>query len=250
MLVAAALLALPAFAAEDLGTLVIVCQAAPLNRPALRRELEDAGAHQLQRWKEEGALQSYRLLFSRHPDARTWDAMVIVTLKDAARWRRIERAFPAGLPPRVLALTSAIETVPVTLARHGDAERSAADPVYLVIPYGVEVPTKEYVAYLDDYVLPQLAGWSEEGVLDGYAVYLPKFPAGRSWQSLLVLEYRGDEGLAARDAVVAKVRARLAATNARWKAVSDNKKNVRVERALVLADPLAEPVSVSRRPIP
>ena len=68
------------------------------------------------------------------------------------------------------------------------------------------------------------------------AVYLARYPAGRPWQSLLVLEYRNDQALAARDAVVAKVRARLTA-NAKWKAVSENKKNVRAEKTPVLADP-------------
>ncbi|TMB27850.1 MAG: hypothetical protein E6J61_19230 [Deltaproteobacteria bacterium] len=156
------LLALPAAASESAGTFVVVYQAAPANRVAFLRELESSGAKQLQRWKDEGALQGYRLLVSR----------------------------------------------------------------------------QEYVAYLDDYVLPQVAGWAEEGVLDSHAVYLAQYPAARPWQSLLLLEYRGDEALAAREAVVAKVRARLAA-NAKWKAVSDNKKNVRVERPPVVADPVS-----------
>jgi len=108
----------------------------------------------------------------------------------------------------------------------------------LVIPYEVVVPTPEYVAYLDDYVLPQFDGWAEAGVLASHAVYLARYPAGRAWQSLLVLEYRSDQALATRDAVVAKVRAHLA-VNAKWKAMSENKKKVRAEKAPVLADPAA-----------
>jgi len=234
-LVLAALLASPAVAAEDAASLIIACQAAPGNRAAFRRELEGSGARQLQRWKDEGALQAYQLLFSRHVDSRGWDAMAILTLKDAARWKRIERDFPAGLPANVLALTTAIDTVPATLVRHGGQVKES-EPVFLVIPYEVMVATAEYIAYLDDYVLPQLAGWSEEGILASHAVYLARYPAGRPWQSLLVLEYRNDQALAARDAVVAKVRARLTA-NAKWKAVSENKKNVRAEKTPVLADP-------------
>ena len=233
----ATLLAVPAAATDDAGSLIIACQAATANRAAFRRELEGSGARHLQRWKDEGALQAYQLLFSRHVDSRGWDAMAILTLKDAARWKKIEREFPAGLPANVLALTSAIETVPASLVRHG-VHAKATEPVFLVIPYEVVVPTPEYVAYLDDYVLPQFDGWAEAGVLASHAVYLARYPAGRAWQSLLVLEYRSDQALATRDAVVAKVRAHLA-VNAKWKAMSENKKKVRAEKAPVLADPAA-----------
>src|SRR5256885_16257644 len=55
-----------------------------------------------------------------------------------------------------------------------------------VIPYEVVVPTPEYVAYLDDYVLPQFDGWAEAGVLASHAVYLARYPAGRAGPSALV----------------------------------------------------------------
>ncbi len=231
----ASLLAAPAAPTADAGSLIIALQAAPANRAALRRELEGPGARQLQRWKDEGALQAWQLLFSRHVDSRAWDAMAVLAIENTARWKQIERDSPAGLPASVLALTNAIETVPASLARHG-AHAKAADPVFLVIPYEVLVPTPEYLAYLDDYVLPQLEGWAGEGVLASHAVYLARYPAGRPWQSLLVLEYRSDQALAARDTAVARVRARLA-SNPKWKAVSENKKNVRAEKPPVLADP-------------
>src|SRR2546426_12419414 len=93
-----AALASPTVAAEDAASLIIACQAAPANRAAFRRELEASGARQLQRWKDEGALQAYQLLFSRHVDSRGWDAMAVLTLKDPARWKKIEREFPAGVP--------------------------------------------------------------------------------------------------------------------------------------------------------
>jgi len=230
------LLASPAAAAaEDAGSLIITFQAAPANCPAFRRELEDSGARQLQRWKDEGALHAYQLIFARHLDSRSWDAMAVLTLKDAARWKAIEREFPAGLPRNVLALATAIETVPARLVRHA-VHAKATEPVLLVIPYEVMAPEPEYLAYLDEYVLPQFAGWADEGVLASHSVYLARYPAGRPWQSLLVLEYRSEQALAARERTVAKVRARLA-SNATWKAISDNKKNVRAEKTPVLADP-------------
>jgi hypothetical protein len=82
-----ALLAIPCLAAEDASTLVVSFQAAPANRAALRRELEDSGVRQLQRWKSEGALKAYRLLVSRHLDSRTWDAM-------ETYWQRLQSLVP------------------------------------------------------------------------------------------------------------------------------------------------------------
>jgi len=110
--------------------------------------------------------------------------------------------------------------------------------VFLVIPYEYLVPVNEYLQYLDDYTLPQLDGWMQEGVLARYDIYLARYPVGRPWQSLLVLEYKDDRALAARDATVARVREKLK-DNPKWKAISDNKKNVRNERQPVVADPLA-----------
>lgn len=234
-LIALALLAaLPALADQD--ALVVSLQAAPANRAAMRRALETAGQKRLQLFKDQGALRSYQILLSRHLDSRSFDALVVLGVADAGRWKKIERESPAGLPAEVLALASAVESVPATLARHGaSAQQPAGEPAFLVIPYEVAVSSAEYAHYLDEYVIPQLAGWVDEGALRSHSVYLAKYPAGRPWQSLLVLEYASEAALATREAVLAKVRARLAA-NARWKAASDNKKHVRVERPPVLAD--------------
>ena len=58
---------------------------------------------------------------------------------------------------------------------------------------------------------------------------------------MLVLEYRNDAALGHRDAVMAQVRAHLAATNPTWKAASENKKGIRVGRQYMIADQLRAP---------
>jgi hypothetical protein len=223
---------------RDSGPLAIVItyHAPPANRAALRKAMEETEAPQFQRWKEEGVLQSARLLVNRHVDSVTWDAMALLTFarySDVERWNRIERSSPAGLSPAALALTSAIETAPGDLVREGGA--AGAHSTFLVIPYEVIVPVGEYLAYLDGYVVPQMDGWKEEGVLSRYGVFLARYPAGRPWQSMLILEYKDDAALGARDATTAKVRSRLN-NNPKWRAISDAKKNVRNERAPVIAD--------------
>lgn len=219
--------------------LIITYHTTPANRVAFRRELETSAAQQWRRWKDDGVLQDYRLLYNRYADSGNWDAMALLSFagdSGVERWKLIETESPAGLSPRALELTTGIDTVPADLMRQKG--KSARDSVFLVIPYEYIVPVNEYVQYLDDYTLPQLDGWMEEGALAHYDVYLARYPAGRPWQSLLVLEYKGERGLAARDATVAKVRGKLK-DNPKWKAISDSKKNVRNERQPVVADPLA-----------
>jgi hypothetical protein len=225
--------------ARDSGplALVITYHVPPANRAAFRNAMEETEAPQFQRWKAEGVLQSARLLVNRYVDAVTWDAMAILTFAryaDVERWKRIEQATPAGLSAHALRLTSAIETAPGDLVRESGGE-SDARSTFLVIPYEVIVPASEYVAYVDGYVVPQMDGWKEEGVLARYGVFLARYPAGRPWQSMLILEYKDDAALGARDATTAKVRARLA-DNPRWKAISDAKKNQRNEKAPAIAD--------------
>jgi hypothetical protein len=55
---------------------------------------------------------------------------------------------------------------------------------------------------------------------------------------MVILEYKDEEALARRNAVVAKVRARLKEIP-EWKAISDNKKTVRDEKQVVLADQIS-----------
>ena len=106
-----------------------------------------------------------------------------------------------------------------------------------MLPYDYTVSPDEYVTYLRDYVRPQASGWIEEGVLHSYQMFIGRDVGGRPWSSLLLLEHNNDEALGARASVIAKVRATLRGDPA-WKALSDRKQSVRVERAMILADEL------------
>jgi len=218
--------------------LAITYEVKPADRTALRALMQNEGLRNFEQWKKAGLLADYKILFSRYPDAPNWDMMALLTFTSdsaATRWKEIERAHPAGLPPKALALMTNIRTTPVDLHRQGTAAQPAAAPVYLVIPYDYLTSTNEYIRYLDGYLVPQVQGWVDEGIVAQYGVYIARYGAGRAWSSLLVIAYRDDDALGSRDRTVAKVRTRLAQEPV-WKEWSDRKDKIREERAPVIGD--------------
>lgn len=221
-------------------SLIISYHASPANRAALRQALQGEGAKGFQHWKQEGVLRDYHLLFGRYADDDNADAVAVLTFADYAalsRWNKIEQTAPGGLPHGALALASSIQTAPADMVRSGGSDAAAADSVFMVIPYQLMIPESEYVKYADGYVIPQFEGWIKEGVLKRYEILVDRYAAGRPWSTMVLLEYRNDAALGKREAVVARVRARLK-DDPQWKAISDDKKHIRNELQLVIADPL------------
>lgn len=226
---------------NDALSLIITYQTAPANRPALRHELEQSTAREFARWKHDGWLTQYNLLFNRYADSDNWDAMALLTFatpEDLYRWRTVEQAQPAALSGKALAVTTAIHTTPVDMKRADALAANSPNAVYVVIPYKTLVSAGDYEKYADGYVIPQFKGWMDEGVLSSYSLYTSQFPAGRPWNAMVILQYKDEAALSAREAVVAKVRERLK-QSADWKAISENKKEVRAEEQVVVADPVA-----------
>ena len=191
-------------------------------------------------WKQSGLLENYRLLFTRYVDNNHWDMLAILSFRrhaDLARWRDVEAAHPAGLPAGALDLVNSISTYPASLARSTAPTDAPQQPVYLVIPYNFQVTPAVDLHYADDYVKPQLDGWRKEGILAGFGLYLQRYTAARPWDALLVLEYRDDEALGQREAIVAGVRQQLQ-QNPAWKAIADSKQNIRTEKEAIVADEL------------
>jgi len=238
--------ALPAHAAGDPRQqsptgLIISYSVAPQDRSAFLAALAHDETAKLETLRSQGTIAHYRLLWSRYADNVNWDAMLILDLDTKAGiagWAKVEATSPGGLTPTAVKFVKRIDTAPMDIMR-SKRDASPAKPVYLVVPYDYLISVNEYVKYVDGYVVPQMEGWIGEHALQGYDFLLSRYPAGRPWSSMLLLDYRGDEGLGMRDAVVARVRAGLA-SNATWKAFSDNKQQIRDERAPIVADMLAE----------
>lgn len=222
-------------------SLVMTYRAPPEARPELKRSVRAATLPRLEKLRAAGELSDFHVLASRYVDAAGWDLMLILDFKDEAalaRWRAVEEEAPAGLAPAALKLVSKVESAPsdAMFAKSASARPGDPAPVYLVVPYDYLVGVDDYLSYVGGYLVPQADGWMEAGALSSYAVYLPRYPAGRSWAALLVLGYRGDDGLARRDATTRAVRARLMASSPEWKAFADNKQKIRTEMQPVVAD--------------
>jgi hypothetical protein len=219
-------------------SLVIQYKCLPANRAEFRRRLIQSDMPNFAQRKADGMFADCRVLFSRYVDTNVWDALALLTFNryaEVERWRHVEERSPAGLGEGTLALTTEIGTYPVDLMRQAHTDQRAPRPVYLVVPYTYTVATPAYLKYADDYVIPQFAGWMGEGILGGYELYLQRYTAARPWDTLIFLEYKDDESFGQRESVVAKVRAKLQ-NNPVWKAASDNKQNLRVEKEAVIAD--------------
>jgi hypothetical protein len=221
-------------------TLVITYRCLPAQRVQLRQQMEKTGLARFQHWKEEAILADYHILFSRYVDTDAWDMMAVLsfpTYAEVEKWKRIERLYPAGLIGEALSNVAAINSYPADLVRQGSASEVPAQPVFLVIPYEVQVAAPAYLQYVDDYAKPQLDGWITEGVLARYAIVMQRYTAARPWDCLIVMEYKDDASLGEREKVAAKVKARLM-SNAAFAGADENKENVRVQRQAVVADEL------------
>jgi hypothetical protein len=222
--------------------LTITYRCEPRNRAALRERMATTGVREFEKWKREGILKDYRILFNSYLDSDTFDMMALLSFgkyADVDRWRDIEKRVPGGLSRETLELVTSAVTTPLDMVRQG----ASANPVqrghsvYFIIPYDYVVSTDEYVKYLDTYVVPQVNGWLAENVLATYGIYLGRYATSRPWASLFVLEYRDAAAFGLREATVTKVREKLKSDSA-WLAASENKQKIRVEKQTVIAEEL------------
>jgi hypothetical protein len=223
--------------------LVITYRCAPAKRPAARQYMLKEGARRFEKWKRDAVLADYRILFSRYTDADTYDMMVVLNFKsyaDVKKWGDIEASSPGGLTEEALGFITPTNTYSMDMIWHGSAPSvpPRGKTVFFLIPYDY-YPHRidEYIKYADGYVIPQIKGWVEKNNVSNYGIYVNRYPTSRSWKVLFVLEYMDSEAFGARERTMAEVRAALK-SNSEWKALSDSKLNMRVEKETVVADEL------------
>jgi hypothetical protein len=230
---------------KDEGSTIIITYRCPAaKRAAFRQQMLSAGVPRFEKWKRDGIVDSYHLLFDSYVDADTWDMMTIVSVRDTKqleRWTNVERTMPGGMSSQDLALGEPVNTYimdRVWSGGSGDNSRPTDPSVFFVIPYTYS-PTSvaDYTKYAQGYVIPQVVGWTKEGIIRNYGIYLNRYPAGRATQVLFVIEYKSAEAFALRDETTTKVRAQLRLDPA-WKTWSDNKLEIRKEKEATIAEEL------------
>lgn len=243
-LLAVAILTAPALAraeaAEGPRSLLITYRtAAPAARPAFRAYLASQEAAKLAEWKRQGVIQGFQILFNPFQSEETWDAMVVLRFAkfaDTAKWIAIERASPGGLDADGLKLAHPVNTYAADAdwEEGEDSARADEGAMFYVIPYEYRNEA-EYRRYVDGYVIPQVKGWMQAGVLTGYRIFMNRYPVGKPWDALFVYRYKDLGAFGRRDATVAKVRSGLMSDPA-WKAWSDNKAGLRTESENTIAE--------------
>lgn len=218
--------------------LLITYHARPGARTTLRKIMQQDGVAQLEKWKNEGVVATYALLFTAYAGDSAPDMFLILRFKhftDLRGWQKIEETYPGGLTEKAQAVAVVDASATADIVKEATAAQSPKDSQFLVLEYDVTAEMPKYVSYVQGYVAPQFEGWMKAGVLASYACYVNQNPAGAPWSSFVVLEYKDLSSLAAREQVKNRTRVELAASDPVWKKWSDDKSAIRKEKAAIPA---------------
>lgn len=222
-------------------SLIIQYHCLPSHRAQLRQAMAGNGLANFEAARTNGILSGYRVLFSRYADTDHWDMLALLSFRkydEAIRWARVERNTLAGLAPDAAEWITAIETYPADLVREKAPPPVLDHPVYLVVPHRLSIPAASYyLQFVDAHERPQLDRWVADGILAGYGFYMQRYPAGRPWDALEVLEFKDNLSLGAREKSAAKARAALQSYDD-WLRWDGNAASTRTEQAAVIADEL------------
>ena len=218
--------------------LIITYHARPGARATLRKIMQGDGVAQLEKWKNEGVVAAYTLLFTAYAGDNSPDMFLVLRFKrftDLGGWQKIEETYPGGLPEKAQAVAVVDASATADVVKEATGVQSPKDSQFLVLEYDVTAEMPKYVSYVQGYVAPQFEGWVKAGVLASYACYVNQNPAGAPWSSLTLLEYKDLKSLAAREVVKNRTREELAASDPVWKKWSDDKSAMRKEKAAIPA---------------
>ena len=176
--------------------LIITYRCPPPRRAAFRQFMTESGIQRFEHWKQDGLLKDYHFLLNWYVDVDTWDAMALLSFNSyaqVARWKEIEHASPGGLIRDALEMAWPLNTMSADLTwRSAPTEpHNPAASVYFVVPYDGPSPSA-FRDFMSGNLIPQINPWIRNG-LASYSVYANRYPGGKRWQGLLVLEYQDME---------------------------------------------------------
>lgn len=216
--------------------LIVTYRAFPGQRAKFREIMRTEGVAQFEHWRLEDNFASYQLLFTTYAADNVPDMFLVLKFRhftDLVRWQHIEEHLPGGLPPSAQAIAAADSSATADIVKENMTKPTTHESQFFVLEYDVLVDMPRYTSYVLGYAVPQFDAWAKAGVLSSYASYVNQNPAGASWSSFIVLEYKDLKSLAAREAVKSQARAELGQTDSTWKKWSDDKTAMRTEKAAI-----------------
>ena len=175
--------------------LIVTYRCPPPRRAAFRQYMNEYGVQRFDRWKQDGILKEYKFLFNWYVDVDTWDAMAVLTFPDyaaLARWKDIEKTSPGGLPRDAVDMAWPLNTYSADLVamEKSDTPADQAHAIYFVVAYDN--------ANFRDAVVPQAKAYLRDGMVLSYRVFVNRYPGGKRWQGLSILEYKDLEAFGRR----------------------------------------------------
>jgi hypothetical protein len=236
-----------AFAQADIDgptALITTYRAKPEARAKFRSIMQAEGVAQFEKWKKAGVFAGYQALFTTYAGNSEPDMFLVLRFNhftDLARWQKIEETFPGGLPVAAQLIAAADTAGTADIVKESSVAPTTKDSQFFVLEYDVLVDMPKYTSYVLGYAVPQFDAWEKTGTLSSYAAFVNQNPAGASWSSFILLEYKDLKALAAREVIKNDARAELAKTNAAWKKWSDDKTAMRKEKAAIPVRALNHP---------
>jgi hypothetical protein len=223
---------------NDPTALIISYRAKPEYRAKFRNTMATDGIAQLEKWKKDGVFASYVALFTTYAAETTPDMFLVVRFNhftDLGRWQKIEQTDPGGLPEKAQVMAAVETSATADIVKEKTAAPTTQDSQFFILEYDVLTDMPKYVSYVEGYVAPQFDAWIKSGVLVSYSSFSNQNPAGASWSSFILLEYKNLAALASRESIKNKSRAELAVSDPVWKKWSDDKTAIRKEKAAIPA---------------
>ncbi len=217
--------------------LIITYRCPPPRRAGFRMYMSEFGIPRFDRWKQNGVIQNYRFLFNSYVDVDDWDAMALLSFADdaqAAKWRDVEKTNPGGLARDALEIAWPLNTYSAILVNGTSASpQTSSNSIFFVMPY--DATEDEYRDFANSYLAPQVNAWMREGLLASYSIFRNRYPGGKRWEGLMVIEYKDAQAFSKRDDVDAKVRAQLMNDPA-WRAAAEKARSVSVREPVIASE--------------
>jgi hypothetical protein len=242
-----AVVSVSAFAQAEVDgptALITTYRAKPEARAKFRSIMQTEGIAQFEKWKKAGVYASYQALFTTYAGNSNPDMFLVLRFNhftDLGRWQKIEETYPGGLPASAQLTASADTSGTADIVKESSVAPTTKDSQFFVLEYDVLVDMPKYTSYVLGYAVPQFDAWEKTGALSSYAAFVNQNPAGASWSSFILLEYKDLKALAAREVIKNDARAELAKTNVTWKKWSDDKTAMRKEKAAIPVHALNHP---------